>query len=75
MAPTSRLELEDYAFTFLTREDLSLEEPGKIAGLFAGGAPACVINCAAYTAVDKAETEKERVLADRRSVRPEDGAE
>ena len=64
MAPSSRLELGDYAFTFLTREDLSLDEPGKIAAFFAGGSgnPACVINCAAYTAVDKAEAEKEKAF-------------
>ena len=55
-----------YEFVFLSHHDLPLEEPGKIGELFAvggsGGPPAFVINCAAYTAVDKAETEKERAF-------------
>jgi dTDP-4-dehydrorhamnose reductase len=49
----------DYEFIFLTREDLPLNDPGKIARLFEIHRPVCCINCAAYTAVDKAETEKD----------------
>lgn len=51
--------VRDFDFIFLTREDLSLEDPRSIAAIFATHHPAYCINCAAYTAVDKAETEKE----------------
>jgi dTDP-4-dehydrorhamnose reductase len=46
-------------FIFLTRNEFSLGDPRSIRPLFAAHHPAYCINCAAYTAVDKAETDKE----------------
>jgi dTDP-4-dehydrorhamnose reductase len=56
------LDLSGYEFIFLTREDLPLDEPDKIGELFTAQRPACCINCAAYTAVDKAEMEMEQAF-------------
>jgi dTDP-4-dehydrorhamnose reductase len=48
-----------FEFIFLTREDLPITDK-KIAGrIFEKHAPRYLINCAAYTAVDRAEQEKE----------------
>jgi dTDP-4-dehydrorhamnose reductase len=49
----------DYAFTFLGREDLPIENFELVRKFFDITRPTAVINCAAYTAVDKAETEKD----------------
>jgi dTDP-4-dehydrorhamnose reductase len=46
-------------FIFLTRADLSIEDDAATLAFFEKIRPAYCINCAAYTAVDKAETEKE----------------
>ncbi|HMH22036.1 MAG TPA: dTDP-4-dehydrorhamnose reductase [Puia sp.] len=51
--------ITDFEFVFLTREDLPLNDPGKIRRLFEQQHPVCCIHCAAYTAVDKAESEKD----------------
>jgi len=47
---------------FLTREDLSIDQEGAVHAYFAKKTPAFCINCAAYTAVDKAETEREQAM-------------
>lgn len=52
-----------YQFTFLNREHLDLSNTDDIAAYFKQHRYDAIINCAAYTAVDKAETEKE--LADK----------
>ena len=59
-------ELKDLApsypqfhFIFLDREQLPVNDKNAIEKLFQENNPACLINCAAYTAVDKAEIEKE----------------
>lgn len=49
----------DFHFIFLTREEMPLDNAEKIRSGFKTYQPAFCINCAAYTAVDKAETEKE----------------
>lgn len=49
----------DYEFTFLTREKLSIENDAQVKEAFKKIQPAFCINCAAYTAVDKAETDKD----------------
>ena len=49
----------DFDFIFLSREVLSLDDSQSIRALFETHRPAYCINCAAYTAVDKAESEKE----------------
>src|SRR5580698_1172504 len=46
-------------FLFFDRATLSIADPDAINTFFAREQPAYCINCAAYTAVDKAETEKE----------------
>jgi len=48
-----------FDFQFLSREDLPLQDSAKIHAAIAAIRPAYCINCAAYTAVDKAETEKD----------------
>jgi dTDP-4-dehydrorhamnose reductase len=52
----------NFEFYFLTRNDFSLNEPGNIEGLISKYQPQYLINCAAYTAVDKAESEKEEAF-------------
>ncbi len=49
----------DFDFIFLTRGDLPLDDAASPDPLFETHRPAYFINCAAYTAVDRAETEKE----------------
>lgn len=46
-------------FIFADREELPIENSDRIQSFFARHRPDYCINCAAYTAVDKAETEKE----------------
>ncbi|MBS1604246.1 MAG: dTDP-4-dehydrorhamnose reductase [Bacteroidetes bacterium] len=46
-------------FVFADRGLLSIDDPGQIASFFDDNRCDWCINCAAYTAVDKAETEKE----------------
>jgi len=52
-----------YKFVFLSRSELPIENAEAIESAFALHRPQYVINCAAYTAVDKAESEKEQALA------------
>ncbi|MDG2528817.1 dTDP-4-dehydrorhamnose reductase [Caulobacter endophyticus] len=49
--------------TFAGRETLDLSDHGAIAGLIEAVAPSAVINAAAYTAVDRAESEAEAAYA------------
>ncbi|GAC1438285.1 MAG: dTDP-4-dehydrorhamnose reductase [Sediminibacterium sp.] len=53
------------AFDFILthKEELDLSDPVSIADFFKKHQPAYFINCAAYTAVDRAETERERAFA------------
>lgn len=46
-------------FHFYTREQLSIQDEESIARAFQSCEPDVVINCAAYTAVDRAENEKD----------------
>ncbi|MEJ7769128.1 MAG: dTDP-4-dehydrorhamnose reductase [Chitinophagaceae bacterium] len=46
-------------FLFLTKEDLAIQETESIKNFFKAHQPQFLINCAAYTAVDRAESEKE----------------
>ncbi len=46
-------------FVFAERQLMDLSKPELLAEVINGIAPDCIINTAAYTAVDKAETEKE----------------
>jgi len=51
-----------FAFRFLSRNDLAIEDSTATLALFQQEQPDWCINCAAYTAVDKAETEKEQAF-------------
>lgn len=48
-----------YEFVFLSREDLPIHHFELVRNFFKGYHPRYLINCAAYTAVDKAESEKD----------------
>ena len=48
-----------FKFYFLTREDMPIDQFDLVRNYFNTLKPAYCINCAAYTAVDKAESEKE----------------
>jgi len=48
-----------YTFIFLSREDLPIHHFELVRNFFKGYHPQYLINCAAYTAVDKAETEQD----------------
>src|SRR3979409_2079202 len=52
-----------FNYFFLTREDLAVDNTDQVKMVFQQYQPAFCINCAAYTAVDKAESEKERAFA------------
>ena len=52
-----------YEFIFFSREEFSIQDPEEVARVFSEVRPDYCINCAAYTAVDKAETEKELAFA------------
>ncbi len=49
----------DLEFIFLSKDDLSIHDHEKVRDFFRENKPRFCINCAAYTAVDRAETEKE----------------
>lgn len=49
-------------FLFTTKEELVIEDAGALSKYFAGHSIDYCINCAAYTAVDKAEQEKEKAF-------------
>jgi dTDP-4-dehydrorhamnose reductase len=44
------------------RPELDLEQPDSIRAALAGARPDCIVNAAAYTAVDKAEAEPDRAM-------------
>jgi dTDP-4-dehydrorhamnose reductase len=51
-----------FRFTFLTREIFPLDDPGKMETWLEENPVDIFIHCAAYTAVDKAESEKEKAF-------------
>ncbi|MCF6250454.1 MAG: dTDP-4-dehydrorhamnose reductase [Methylococcaceae bacterium] len=56
------LDYPQYQFTFVNRDDLDLSNMNSVSEYFKNNQFDLIINCAAYTAVDKAEQEQE--LAD-----------
>lgn len=48
-----------FEFVFLSREDMPIHHPELVRQVFEAYQPAYCINCAAYTAVDRAETESD----------------
>lgn len=53
----------EYKFIFFSRDELSIADESAVRQAFERLHPAYLINCAAYTAVDKAETEREEAMA------------
>jgi dTDP-4-dehydrorhamnose reductase len=51
-----------FDFIFLSREDMSIHHAEMVRNYFETVRPDYCINCAAYTAVDKAENEKEQAM-------------
>lgn len=49
-------------FSFLAKDDLSISDKESLSLFFKNQRPTVLINCAAYTAVDKAESEQELAL-------------
>ncbi|HXD77218.1 MAG TPA: dTDP-4-dehydrorhamnose reductase [Puia sp.] len=52
-------EYPGFDFFFFDRATMPVEDPDVLSAFFARERPAWCVNCAAYTAVDKAESEKE----------------
>lgn len=51
-----------FDYLFLSRNELSIEDARSVKLFFTKSRPQYLINCAAYTAVDKAESEKEQAF-------------
>ncbi len=56
-------EFPVFDFIFLTRDDLAIDEAEAVNSVFDKYVPQYCINCAAYTAVDKAETDRDNAFA------------
>jgi dTDP-4-dehydrorhamnose reductase len=56
-------DYKDYIFTFIDVRDLDLTDSSGMAAFLGTHQPGILINCAAYTAVDKAESETDRAMA------------
>jgi dTDP-4-dehydrorhamnose reductase len=52
-----------YEFIFLSKQELSITDRESVQNAFKTHKPAWCVNCAAYTAVDKAETEKDLAMS------------
>ena len=52
----------EYTWHFMTRDKLNLEDTESISSCIRTISPDIIINCAAYTQVDQAETDKEKAL-------------
>ncbi len=52
-----------YKFIFVTRDELNITDIDSVNNFFHSSPPSFCINCAAYTAVDKAETEIEEAYS------------
>ena len=55
-----KLELKNYSFTALGRDKLDITDINSVASVLNECRPKLVINTAAYTAVDKAESDPEK---------------
>ena len=54
---------DDGTHVFASRSDINLEKPDLIADYLGRKKPTCIVNAAAYTQVDLAESEKEKAFA------------
>ena len=55
-------QYSEYSWHFMTRDELNLEDTESIKSCIKAVEPDVIINCAAYTQVDQAETDKEKAL-------------
>lgn len=55
-------QYKNFSFSFLPKDELPIHQFELVKNYFEMIRPAYCINCAAYTAVDKAETEKEQAM-------------
>jgi dTDP-4-dehydrorhamnose reductase len=53
---------DQFEYIFLTRDQLPVQDPQQVEHFFATSKPDYCVNCAAYTAVDKAESEREQAF-------------
>jgi dTDP-4-dehydrorhamnose reductase len=56
------VDYPQYEFIFLSKNELPINERDKVLEFFESAQPSFCINCAAYTAVDKAESERENAF-------------
>jgi len=63
LAQLKPLNTFQFDFFFTGRDDLDLSKPDSIPAFFKKNKPQYFINCAAYTLVDKAETDRDTALA------------
>ena len=54
---------DDRGYVFVGRSDIDLEKPDLIADYLLRNRPSCIINAAAYTQVDAAESEEKKAFA------------
>ena len=59
-----------YTFHFFSRKELDIADAAQVQRTFEAVQPAYCINCAAYTAVDKAESEQELAFLTRATFLP-----
>lgn len=52
----------NFDFVFTDIEELDITNKEHVQQFFSANKPGCVINCAAYTAVDRAESEREKAM-------------
>ncbi len=55
-------DFPDHRFLFTTKDDLDIVQPAALEKYFSAHSISFCINCAAYTAVDKAESDKENAF-------------
>ena len=60
----------DYDFLLATKDDLNIADEAAIENYFSAHSINFCINCAAYTAVDKAESEPERMSTTTSNILP-----
>lgn len=58
----ANLDAKDYQFLFLNRDQFDIANPTLVESWFFSNRIDCVVNCAAYTAVDLAEKEVEKAF-------------
>jgi dTDP-4-dehydrorhamnose reductase len=61
-------KLKDYTFLFTDIEELDLTDSASVQAFYEINRPDILINCAAYTNVDKAESEKEKAYSLNRDI-------